>query len=420
MDYGPNIECDTTKIAKKSLVFCVVCINQAWKLPIAYYLINGISSDQKRNLTMQCLTAIHEAEMLITALTCDGLTSNLSMLRSLGCNFNVDSNTFQTWFKHPSNDTHVHVFLDPCHMFKLVRNSLGRAKQLLDGEDNKIQWSHFVELHKLQEGEGLHLDNKLRTRHIEYYKNKIKIKYATQLLSLSVANALKLCKDHLKLPQFKDCSGTITFTCTFNTLFDIFNSRNQRQRDFKKPIGINNYVEINQKLEECQQYIKSLSLVEKRQIIHSKLKTGFLGFLINIKSLQHMYKFLCTDTDLLVYLPTYKINQDHLELIFSNIRACGGYNNNPPAKQFKSAFKKLIIHTEIKEGNTGNCIPLSEIAILHTSSRQDPVNIINSTLNQTSHNKWLDILDTTHTDHDYTLQLSSCTSEYKNEVITYI
>jgi len=74
----------------------------------------------------------------------------------------------------------------------------------------------------------------------------------------------------------------------------------------------------------------------------------------------------------------YKISQDHLELIFSCIRSHGGYNNNPRVKQFKSAFKKLIIHTEIKENKTGNCICLEEIPILYISSTRDSINIINT------------------------------------------
>lgn len=197
VDYGSNIECDTTKIVKEALIFSIVCMNQSWKIPIAYYLINGISSNQKRNLTLQCLTAVNETGMLVISLTCDGLSSNINMLYSLGCNFNINTNNFQNWFKHPANDNHVYVFLNPSHMIKLVRNTLGRVKQLFDGEGNKIQWRQFEELHKLQEAEGLHLANKLRTKHIEFYNNKMKVKYATQLLSMSVTNAFKLCKDKL-------------------------------------------------------------------------------------------------------------------------------------------------------------------------------------------------------------------------------
>lgn len=190
-----NIECDTTTIAKEALVFCVVCINQSWKLPVAYYLVNGISTDQKRNLTLQCLTAIQETGMLIVSLTCDGLRSNINMFEKLGCNLNIKHNNFQNWFKHPATDINIYVFLDPSHMLKLVRNALGNKKQLLDNNGNKIEWKYFKELHKLQESEGLHLANKLRTKHLEYHKNKMKVKLATQLLSKSIVHALQLCKD---------------------------------------------------------------------------------------------------------------------------------------------------------------------------------------------------------------------------------
>lgn len=56
IDYGNNIECDATKLAKEALVFCVVCINACWKIPIAYYLINGINTEQKGNLVKQCFS----------------------------------------------------------------------------------------------------------------------------------------------------------------------------------------------------------------------------------------------------------------------------------------------------------------------------------------------------------------------------
>jgi len=308
---------------------------------------------------------------------------------------------------------------------KSVRNTLGRMKILLDEDGNKIQWLHFEELHKLQEVKGLHLANKLRVKHIDYSKNKMKVKLASQLLSTSVANALQLCKDKLMLPQFQDCSASIRFTVIFDNLFDILNSRNQRQHGFKKPISCNNYFEIIQKVDECSQYIKSLFIDEPRQsILNFKFKTGFLGWLINIQSMQQMYKFLCIDNEYLKYIPMYKISQDHLELIFGNIRSCGGYNNNPTVRQFKSAFKKLIIHTEIKEGNTGNCIPLEEIYILNISSNlkqsKNPVNIINETANENSQKWFSDLDDTAYIDHDYCLEIPLSFTEYKNEVITYL
>lgn len=120
--------------------------------------------------------------------------------------------------------------------------------------------------------------------------------------------------------KFQDCFATITFTQIFNDLFDIFNLKNQKQHNFKKPISTENYCEISKY--KCAQYIKSLFLVEKSQsILNSKIKTGFLGFFINIQSMLSMYKFLCVDNELLKYIPMYKISQDHLELILSSIQS---------------------------------------------------------------------------------------------------
>lgn len=201
VDCGAYIECDTAQIAKEALVYCVTYINQSWKIPITYFMINGITSEQKKNLTLQCLQALQESGMLIIALTCDGLSSNLTMLQSLGCSFSIGA--LQTSFKHPSSDTDVHIFMDPSHMLKLVRNILVNVKELCDGNGDVIKWQYFKELHELQEAEALHLVNKVRQKHIQYYKNKMKVSLATQLLSNSVADALHFCKDILQLPISK-------------------------------------------------------------------------------------------------------------------------------------------------------------------------------------------------------------------------
>jgi len=72
-----------------------------------------------------------------------------------------------------------------------------------------------------------------------------------------------------------------------------------------------------------------------------------------------------------------KTSQDHLELFFESARALGGFNDNPTSRQFQSAYKTLVVHsTNIESFNTGNCIPLENIDILHVSS-SDPIKTIN-------------------------------------------
>jgi len=37
------------------------------------------------------------------------------------------------------------------------------------------------------------------------------------------------------------------------------------------------------------------------------------------------------------------------------MRSCGGYNNNPNAIQFRTAYKRLRVRHEIKASEFGNC-----------------------------------------------------------------
>lgn len=80
----------------------------------------------------------------------------------------------------------------------------------------------------------------------------------------------------------------------------------------------------------------------------------------------------------LCHIKLYKCSQDHLELFFGTVRAQGGYNNNPTAQQFRAAYRKLVISVNnVQSFNTGNCIPLEDIDILHYSST-DPIKVLNN------------------------------------------
>ena len=66
------------------------------------------------------------------------------------------------------------------------------------------------------------------------------------------------------------------------------------------------------------------------------------------------------------YLLTYKLSQDHLELFFSAIRSRGGHNNNPNVRQFRGAYKRLLVRHQVKKG-TGNCLLRDNTTILDST-----------------------------------------------------
>jgi len=88
-------------------------------------------------------------------------------------------------------------------MLKLTRNTLAEKSVLIDADGNKIKWEYFETLQELQCSEGLVAANKLTERHIQWHRQKMKVKLAAQTLSSSVADALEFCNTQLKKMNLK-------------------------------------------------------------------------------------------------------------------------------------------------------------------------------------------------------------------------
>ena len=427
IDMGTGLDDDSLPLAKEALTFMVVAINDSFKLPVGYFLIDGLGGKERANLVCQCLERLQQCGITVVSLTFDGAASNLAMVNTLGCNLDVNSPDFKSSFKHPSADHNVHVFLDPCHMLKLVRNTLGDKKSLVDGNGNFVKWEYIENLHKLQNSEGLHLGNKLRSAHINWHKNKMNVRLAAQILSDSVATSLEFCMSE-GLAGFEHCDATVKFIRMFNKLFDVLNSRNLQGHGFKSPIRPHNFDEVRNCLTECKAYIMSLKeSVTGRSILLSNRKTGFVGFCVCINSVLGLYEYLFNSVEFgFKFLCTFKLSQDHLELFFSKIRRLGGCNNNPSATQFISAYRKLVVHNDLQDVLRGNCLPLETVPILTASSSyvtnidSDPPSI--AALNSCStRSRIIDPDSSAVIDHDYTFipnagWLSSCSEK----IVAYI
>lgn len=242
-------------------------------------------------------------------------------------------------------------------------------KSVVDGNNRFVKYDFITKLHNLQQSEGLHLGNKLRAAHLAAFRKKMNVKLAAPLLSESVATSLEFCMME-KMPEFFGAEATVKFIRVFNQLFDVFNSRNLRAKSFKCPVKSSNWLQISEFLTSARSYILSLKeSVNGRALVTSNRKTGFLGFVICIDSLFKLYTLLIEPLQsCMSFLCTYKFSQDHLELLFGKIRSLGGCNNNPTARQFCAAYKKLLVRNEIQDVLRGNCLPLQTVPILNVSS----------------------------------------------------
>lgn len=229
------------------------------------------------------------------------------MARLLGCQ--LDSESIDPTFQY--NGKTVAIFPDPFHMLKLVRNTLGEKNYLTNCEGNIISWGFVTKLVDLQENEGFHLANKITAAHIQFKKQIMKVKLAAQTFSASVADAIEFCAENLALEEFANYRPTVEFIRQFNSLFDIMNSRNLNAYGYKKPLLIQNCDGHNEFLEKMYRYITGLKL-NNVSILMSNRKTGFLGFLMCIKSLIYLCDQMVR-TNRIDFLCSYKMSQDHLE-----------------------------------------------------------------------------------------------------------
>lgn len=179
----------------------------------------------------------------------------------------------------------------------------------------------------------------------------MKTKFAVQTLSTSVADALEYLNDEA-IPEFHGCEATVEFIRLFNNLFDILNSKSKFGKEFKRPICNDTKEEFFQYFAYARKYITQLSVRVKEEMVYildSIWFTGFLGFLVDMETTKSLFfMYIRTENPYLDYILFYKFSQDHLEQIFSLIRARGGFNDNPSTIDFTAAFKRLLIHNQLR------------------------------------------------------------------------
>jgi len=64
--------------ATEALVFLVVALNSHWKIPVGYFLIHGLTAEEKANLLKTILINIHDTGAIVKTLTFDGAASSLA------------------------------------------------------------------------------------------------------------------------------------------------------------------------------------------------------------------------------------------------------------------------------------------------------------------------------------------------------
>lgn len=153
--------------------------------------------------------------------------------------------------------------------------------------------------------------------------------------------------------------------------------------------------------------------INEQNILHTKKKMSFLGMLTTLTCVKELSDALIA-TEKIKFLLTYKMSQDHVEMFFAAIRGKGGYNNNPSAKQFSHAYKRLLYHTKLTilpHGNVSSQDDTDILNIMHPNTGID--NIVDHNVRWEKENEE-QLLDEELISNEW------CTSTYIKDVVAYI
>lgn len=343
-------------IAKQAIAYMVSGVNEKIKLPIAYQFICSIDSTEKKCLLLSIIDALNDRKIRVLNITFDGHASNIKMCSELGANMRVNSPEFCPIFTH--NGQQIFIWLDPCHMIKLIRNAFG-SRNLFDCSDNKIEWKYIKRLVAFGQQTGYSLSHKLKKRHLEWEQCKMNVKLAVQTLSASTADSIQfLTNAHEK--GFLNAKSTIDFIRLFNHLFDILNTKDVDHSEiFKSALNPKNKDAIFAFISRCIDYIKNMQIScengRKKRVCTTKVNTGFVGLIVDMYSLKKIYEQY-VDNEVMSFIPTYALSQDHVEILFGKIRSANGCNDNPTVQQFGGAIRKIMSSKILQISNDTNCV----------------------------------------------------------------
>jgi hypothetical protein len=331
----------TLKPASSCMVFMARGLKNNWKQPLGYmFSATGYSAKDTKTLL----------EKFVAGLTNIGLDVK-ALVTDMGSNFIEMSNLLGVTAEHPTfilGEKELLYFFDPPHLIKAMRNNmlLNEFRWL----DCKTSWEYVKDFY----GKDQMLKNRMAPKLTNSHVNpstfeKMRVKFATQVLSATVASGIETYISLGALP--KDATGTWEFISIMDKLFDIFNSSTfDTAKTFRKPFaGTENQLTFLNETLQFLENVKVYNVSGKDITTYMKCITGWC---ISIQSLIKLWDILKNQG--FSFLLTRRVNQDPLENFFGTVRQQGGNSVNPTPHQFKLAFRKLFL-SDFLHADSMNC-----------------------------------------------------------------
>ena len=298
-----------------------------------FFTSGPIKSDDLQTIIIDTIVSVEQEGFNVLGITSDQ-----------GANFEKCFKDMGVTYENPEmiigNKTYF-IHKDPPHLLKNARNVLLNHYVYL--EEGQASWKDITTFYEKNRNNSLILAPKLTENHLYNlkFRNKMKVKYASQVMSSTVACALNFYIEQKLLPP--SAAGTSSYVKKINDSFDILNSLTMKDKiKLRKPIDLSSETII----EELNHYI---SWFQKLSSLNKSIRVKFIkGFIQSLKVIQGLISKLKTYN--LKYFSTRNLCQDPLENLFGQIRY---KQRNPTPMQFNLHFKEISLNFLAKSSKYG-------------------------------------------------------------------
>ncbi|CAB3238210.1 unnamed protein product [Arctia plantaginis] len=375
--------------AKNALVIMVRGMFVNWKQPISYAFISECRNYEEINKWIdKVLQKLFEIGLNVRIFVSDQGSDLMKAAKQRSVSI-----------KRPYffiNDRKIYYIFDAPHLIKNVRNNLMQYD--FHFGDSIAKYDHIVKFYNQDIKKSLRLAPKLNDSHIKPTNfEKMKVCYATQLLSKSVANGIRTYIDNNEIEE----SGrdTAKFLMMMNNLFDSLNTSNLRNSyEYKRAYEGNE----SQKafFKQMLSFFKDLKLKNPKNGNNVTSSVRFIdGFQITITSIMLLFDDLRMEG--FNFLMTRRCNQDALENFFGQIRTKNGTALNPTCRQFALAFKNLFFCNIIKPPKGGNCADDFGTLLVESTNKKDTSDALLVSSNKISNTDFEEFSSIQITSSDY-------------------
>lgn len=323
-----------------------------YKQPLAYWFVNSSmkAADLKKPVE-ECINELFECGFEVKGLVSDMGTNFVKFASDMGVE------TSRPYFF--INNRKIHYFFDTPHLLKATRNCLLKNNIGASSTSHKACWQPIADIYEEDKKHAFRILPKLKDEHISPNNNqKMRVKYAAQILSATMAGALNNFHTYRDVPE--SYLVTAKFVQLFDGLFDILNSSpsesnaKPEKRAFKGEPAQLAY------LNNASSAISKLRIYDDEGIDRTARFTFLKKWPITIAATISLWEDVKNDENV-EQIFTRRLNQDPLENFFGLLRNSCGNNRQPTSEQFVGAFKRQLYNPLIEERalvlSQGNCEP---------------------------------------------------------------